>query len=74
MSRASLPQNADFTSATFIKSQRSASNGACVEVATSKGLIGIRDSKDPSGPVLVFTRAEWQAFVGGVEDGDFVGI
>jgi hypothetical protein len=31
----------------------------------------VRNSKDPNGPVLRFTRAEWEAFVGGVEDGDF---
>jgi hypothetical protein len=33
--------------------------------------IVVRDSKDPLGPVLRFTRSEWDAFIGGVQDGDF---
>lgn len=56
----------------FTKSTRSASNGACVEVAfTDDGYIHVRDSKDPSGPVLKFTSAEWDAFVAGAKDGEF---
>lgn len=31
----------------------------------------VRDSKDPDGPVLRFTRREWEAFLGGIEDGQF---
>jgi len=31
----------------------------------------MRDSKDPDGPKLVFTPAEWAAFVAGVRDGEF---
>ena len=31
----------------------------------------MRDSKDPDGPVLAFTAAEWEAFVAGVKDGEF---
>jgi len=42
-----------------------------VEVAGTPTAIGVRDSKDPSGPVLVFTRSEWQAFVAGVKTGEF---
>lgn len=33
--------------------------------------IALRDSKDPQGPVLRFTRQEWDAFVAGVGAGDF---
>ncbi|MBB6474454.1 hypothetical protein BJ992_003885 [Sphaerisporangium rubeum] len=41
-----------------------------MEVADNvPGLIGVRDSKIPSGPVLVFGSAEWSVFVGGVKDG-----
>jgi Domain of unknown function (DUF397) len=46
-------------------------DASCVEVASLKDEIVVRDSKDPDGPVLRFTREEWEAFVGGVEDGDF---
>lgn len=42
-----------------------------IEVAFVGDLIGMRDGGDPSGAILVFTQAEWDAFVGGVEDGEF---
>ncbi|MEU1843802.1 DUF397 domain-containing protein [Micromonospora sediminicola] len=36
----------------------------CVEVADNLvGVIGVRDSKDPTGPVLTFSPAAWRAFV-----------
>jgi hypothetical protein len=57
--------------ATWRKSSRSGGQGNCVEVADTPMAVGVRDSKDPSGPVLVFTRPEWQAFVDGVKSGDF---
>jgi len=31
----------------------------------------VRDSKDPNGPILRFTREEWSAFVGGTKEGEF---
>ena len=56
----------------WIKSSLSFSNGNCVEVASmSAGEIGVRDSKDPEGPVLRFTPDEWQAFLGGARNGEF---
>ncbi|HWH00618.1 MAG TPA: DUF397 domain-containing protein [Pilimelia sp.] len=55
------------------KSSRSSGGDNCVEVATTTdgATIGVRDSKNPTGPVLAFTRQEWAAFVGGVHDGEF---
>ena len=48
--------------------------GNCVEVAElPDGGAAVRDSKDPDGPVLHFTAAEWAAFVAGVRDGEFGG-
>ena len=46
------------------KSSYSASNGGdCVEVArTLPAAIAVRDSKDPDGPKLIFTKADWAAF------------
>lgn len=46
--------------------------GACVEVAhLPDGRRAVRDSKDRGhGPVLLFTPAEWAAFVGGVRLGE----
>lgn len=56
--------------ASWQKSTRSVDNG-CVEVAIVDGRVVVRDSKDSAGPVLVFTRVEWEAFLGGVRDGEF---
>ncbi len=44
---------------------------ACVEVGPVGDQIALRDSKDPDGPVLRFTRQEWTAFVAGVGAGEF---
>ena len=66
-----MPETQD-SSAHWVKSSLSFSNGACVEVADlSDGKVGVRHSKDPSGPVLRFTSAEWQAFLGGTRLGEF---
>ncbi|PGH44668.1 DUF397 domain-containing protein [Micromonospora sp. WMMA1996] len=55
----------ELTGARWRTSTRSSSNGgACVEVADGvAGVVGVRDSKDPGGPVLVFTPPAWRAFV-----------
>ncbi|WP_089154137.1 DUF397 domain-containing protein [Micromonospora sp. NBS 11-29] len=47
------------------KSTKSGNNGGdCVEVADNlSNLVGVRDSKDPGGPVLVFAAPAWRAFV-----------
>jgi hypothetical protein len=57
----------------WIKSRRSGPTGGnCVEVAfLSGGEIAMRNSRHPSGPALIFTRAEWDAFLGGAKDGEF---
>lgn len=54
------------------KSTRSSGGDNCVEVSfADNGDVGVRDSKDPTGPVLEFTPTEWLAFTGGVRDGEF---
>jgi uncharacterized protein DUF397 len=46
------------------KSSYSAANGDCVETAVlGAGVVGVRDSKDPAGPVLRFSADSWAAFV-----------
>jgi hypothetical protein len=66
-----MPEPQD-SNALWVKSSLSFSNGACVEVANlSDGEVGVRHSKDPSGPVLRFNSAEWQAFLGGARLGEF---
>lgn len=54
------------------KSTRSGAAGHCVEVRKDGEAIQMRDSKDKgAGPVLSFTTDEWNAFVGGAQDGEF---
>jgi len=54
------------------KSSFSFSNGECVELALlTDGSVGMRDSKDPDGSVLRFTRGEIDAFIKGASSGEF---
>ena len=56
----------------WVKSSLSFSNGNCLEVAELPGgSVGVRNSREPAGPVLSFTREEWDAFLGGARRGDF---
>jgi hypothetical protein len=43
----------------------------CVEVAFVDGAIAVREAGNPTGPVLLFTQSEWDAFVKGAKDGEF---
>lgn len=58
---------------TWRKARRSSAEGGnCVEVADLfDGGRAVRDSKDPSGPVLRFTSTQWGAFVAGVKADEF---
>ena len=55
----------------WLKAHRSTANGQCVEIASTAGKIAMRDSKDPDGPVLVYTPAEFSAFLEGARNGEF---
>lgn len=58
--------------AEWFKSSYSQEQSECVEVAfLDHGMVGMRDSKNPTGSALVFTPAEWDAFTAGVTDGEF---
>ena len=54
----------DLTGAHWRKSSRSANEGNCVEVADNLvGVVGLRDSKDPTGPALVVDTDTWRRFL-----------
>jgi hypothetical protein len=57
----------------WYKSSRSAGNGACVEVANLPSATAVRDSKDPQGPILIFSTESWQLFIATVRTGAFDG-
>jgi hypothetical protein len=54
------------------KSTASNPSGSCVEVAELPGgSIAVRNSRHPSGPALVYSRAEIAAFLAAVKNGEF---
>ncbi|MFF4079421.1 DUF397 domain-containing protein [Streptomyces sp. NPDC001777] len=59
----------------WFKSSYSNNGGACIEVAAnlvaSLGVVPVRDSKDPNGPVLATSPVSFAAFVVGVKAGEF---
>ncbi|GAA3817493.1 DUF397 domain-containing protein [Sphaerisporangium flaviroseum] len=65
--------NDELREAAWVKSSYSGSSGGdCVEIAHLPGeRIGVRDSKDPTGPTLVFSAGEWTDFSQGMKDGRF---
>ena len=59
--------------AAWRKSTRSQTSN-CVEIAplrSGPAAVALRDSKDPSGPVLLFNRAGWLGFIAGAKAGQF---
>ncbi|GGN68964.1 hypothetical protein GCM10010112_33960 [Actinoplanes lobatus] len=60
----------DLSGAVWRKSSRSGSEGNCVEVADNLvGVVGVRDSKDRDGGMLVFSQVAWSAFLDDVKAG-----
>jgi Domain of unknown function (DUF397) len=58
----------DLAGARWRKSSSSGHDGGeCVELTTVEKLIGVRDSKDPRGPILFFEPHEWASFVNRVK-------
>lgn len=63
---------ADLGAVVWRTSSTSDPTGECVEFAVlDGGDVAVRNSRDPQGPVLVYTPAEISAFVHGVKAGEF---
>jgi hypothetical protein len=45
--------------------------GDCVEVGLGTSVMGVRDSKDPSGPALLFGPGAWAGFLRNVKANRF---
>ncbi|WP_422771727.1 DUF397 domain-containing protein [Plantactinospora sp. WMMC1484] len=57
-----------------ISSKSDASATSCVEagpLVDGSGRVAVRHSHHPDGPVIVYARAEWDAFLAGAKDGEF---
>ncbi|WP_280244402.1 DUF397 domain-containing protein [Nocardia abscessus] len=64
--------NTGLSEAKWFKSRHSGADKACVEVAFLEGgHVGVRDSKNPTGPALMFTPDTWNAFTADIADGEF---
>jgi Domain of unknown function (DUF397) len=60
----------ELAGAVWRKSSRSGAVGNCVELTWPDGeVVAVRNSRDPRGPVLVYTRADLVAFLAGVKAG-----
>jgi Domain of unknown function (DUF397) len=65
----------DLSRAAWRKSTHSSQDGNCVEVAANlPGIVAIRDSKNPDGPKLKFTRQAWADFMEVVQAEQFTSV
>jgi hypothetical protein len=63
---------AELLSATWKKSQRSNSQGACVEIARlGSGTVAMRNSRDPRGTALIYSTDTVRALVSALRTGEF---
>ncbi|MFJ2604269.1 DUF397 domain-containing protein [Streptomyces sp. NPDC091279] len=61
----------ELVGAQWVKATASDAIGDCVELAEVHENIAVRNSRDPEGPALIFTKAELSAFVDGARKGEF---
>ncbi len=66
-----ISQRPELAHAVWRASTYSGNSGNCVEVAGLDRRTAVRDSKDPTGPALTFTDAQWGAFAVALRTGEF---
>ncbi|MFE7745352.1 DUF397 domain-containing protein [Nocardia sp. NPDC057455] len=65
----------DLSGAKWFKSSHSSGSQECVEVAwLDGGHVGVRDSKNPAGPALVFDPSAWDGFATDIAGGEFTQV
>ncbi|MBB4682160.1 DUF397 domain-containing protein [Crossiella cryophila] len=73
--KAGIRDTLDFSRARWLSGEEDPDGTGKVEIAfvDSAGTtyIGMRNSAQPEGPILVFTTSEWEAFLAGAKDGEF---
>jgi hypothetical protein len=58
----------------WVKASRSSNSGQCVEMRRRGAVVEVRDSKDPHGPVLRFSGAQFAAWLDGADGGEFTAL
>lgn len=61
----------DLSNAEWLRAEESEGEEEAIEIAFVDEYIAMRNSAEPDGTILVFTQAEWDAFVLGAKDGEF---
>ncbi|MEV4380813.1 DUF397 domain-containing protein [Streptosporangium sp. NPDC049644] len=64
-------QQPDLSGARWRKSSLSGSGPSCVEMAFVGNDVAVRDTKDRDGGTLIFSRTEWNTFIGNIKNGGF---
>ncbi|WP_330229440.1 DUF397 domain-containing protein [Nocardia sp. NBC_00508] len=63
--------NTSLSDAIWFKSSYSSAQMDCVEVAfLPEGSVGVRDSKNPTGPAIVFAPSDWDSFTACISSGE----
>ena len=65
------PDREELENASWVKASRSNGSNGCVEVAHVANWTAVRDSKNPAGPVQLYTVHEWDCFLDGARNGEF---
>ena len=65
------PTVKELADADWFKATRSNGGDGCVEVAHLANWTAVRDSKDPGGPVHLYTPHEWDCFLDGARNREF---